>query len=400
MATIAFATGFEHQRASASGGTVVPAVERLWDAILTSPQIDTSNPRTGAACLLISAPASTAEYVSLAMAAGRQRIIGSFYFRISTSLPTGGDFRLLSTSTTAGGQIFLVTTAGVLVAEPAGNAGDRQTGPTVSLNVWYRIDFDFDTSGTQHTIAWSVDGVAQTTATTSDSPGAQDQTNLRIGSTATSHTNAMAVRYDDVVFSYTAGDYPLGEYRVLGYSPNEDVDITQVGAGAFVDAAAVAISGANPAWDNLGTVDGSTTRVEQTVADGAGYIEVGFENSAESTAPDAVMVVGLFSADSATQCNIEARVNDGGTIDNWTGLFDPSDSPGPQRFKTYATKPSGGAWTLAALNALTIRFGFATDATPDPWASGFMFEAAYKVAGLGAPPALTDHYRRSTIIRL
>jgi hypothetical protein len=333
------------------------------------------------------------------MAAGRQRIIGSFYFRL-TSLPTGGDVRVLSTSTTAGGQIFLITTAGVLVAEPAGNAGDRQTGPTISTAVWYRLDFDFDTSGTQHTIAWSVDGVAQTTAATTDSPGAQDQTNLRIGTTSTTHTNAHAMRYDDFVLSYTAGDYPLGEYRVLGYSPNEDADITQVGAGAFVDAAAVAIDGANPAWDNLGTIDGSTTRVEQTAIASTGYIEVGFENSVESKAPDAVMVIGSFRADSTTSTNAEARVNDNGTIDNWTGLFDPSEANDVQRWKTYATKPSGGAWDLTALNGLKVRFGFGTDANPDAWFNGFMFEAAYKVGGGSAPPALTDHYRRSTMIRL
>lgn len=377
---------------------MVPGTERLWESIQASPDFSLSTFRNGSVGLFLSMPAATAEYVNLSMGTGRQRIIGSFHFRIE-SFPTGGDTRILSASTTAGGQIFAVTTGGVLTARPADNTGDTVNGPTLSTSTWYRVDFDFDTSGTNHSITWSVDGTARTTAVTTDSPGAQDMTNLRIGNTATTHSNSQSLYYDDLVLSYTAGDYPLGEYKVLALSPNEDADLTQVGAGAFVDAAAVAISGANPAWDNLGITDGSSTRVEQTTAASTGYIEIGFADSAESRAPDAVQIVGSFRADSTTGCNIEARVNDGGTIDNWTGLFDPSETLDVQRFKCYATKPSGGAWTLDALNALKVRFGFSSDATPDPWVNGFMLEAAYKVGGGSRPPALDDHYRRTTLIR-
>lgn len=405
MPTITFATGFEHRIAANCPGTGVATTAQLWESVDGTPGISTTTFRNGSAALEISAAAATAEAVTWTPAAATRRLIGSLYFRM-TNLPTGGDFRITSAVTTAGGQIIKVTTAGVLVAEPAGNGADQVNGPTINTGQWYRLEFDYDTSGTQHTIAWRVDGVAQTTATTTDSPGAQDMTNVRFGTTATAHTNAVTVHYDDAVFSYTAADYPLGEYKVLGYKPNADADITQVGAGAFVDAAAAAISGANPAWDNLLDIGNAsaTTRVEQTAVAGTGYIEVDMENSAEATDPAAVTFLAAMRADSATQTNGQVQVNDGGTLDTFTGLIDPSETTNVNIWKTRATRPNGGtAWTDAAFDALKMRFGYSTDANPDVWFVGLMLEAAFYVpppATFAAPPGvLTPHYTRYPLTR-
>jgi hypothetical protein len=400
--TLTFATGFENRIAADCPGTATATTAQLWESIAGTPAVVAGSRPGGRGdwVLEISAAAATAENVTWVQPAATQRVVLSFWFRI-LNLPTGGDFRIWSTSTTAGGQILLVTTAGVLVAEPAGNAGDRQTGPTLEVGRWYLLEVDSNTSGTQHSMAWRVDGVAQNTATTTDSPGAQDQGNHRFGTTATTHTNAVTAQYDDVVVSFTGADYPLGPHTVVGYLPNSDVDITQVGAGAFVDAGGTAISGGNPAWDNLVTPwdTAATLRVEQTANAAAGYIEVGFADATGTRDPVAVSAIGVFRADSTTACNVEARVNDGGTVDNWTGLFDPSESTNVNRWKMYAVRPNGGtAWTLAALNALTVRFGFSADAAPDPWVVGFMFEAAY-VTVPSAPPGLLDPYRRSVLIR-
>jgi len=398
MPTIIFATGFEHRIAVDTPGTSVAATSQLWESVTLggTASSETRPGSTGDYSLSIAAAANTAREVSWQPAATTRRLVGSFYFRLS-AIPTGGDFRICSATTTAGGQIFLVNTSGALIAEPAGNAGDRVTGPTLTAGVWYRLDFDFDTSGTQHSIAWAVDGAAQTTATATDSPAAQDMTKFRFGTTATTHTNAVTALYDDAVFSYTGADYPLGAYTVKGFSPDRDVDISQVGTGSFVDAAAAAISAGNPAWDNLWDTVSSSPRVEQTAIAAAGYIEVGFAPA--SRAPDAVTFIATMRADSTSATNGQVQINDGGTLDTFTGLIDPSESSNVNVWKTRATRPNGGtAWTLDAFNALGARIGYSTDANPDVWFCGLMLEAAFKITP-SSNPALTDHYRRSTLIR-
>lgn len=380
MPSIVFTTGWEAGPNAITNNSnttgEVPAINQYWESVDGTPETTTG--RNGSYALRISPASGTAEAATWSPAASTRRLIGSFYFKIGT-LNTGGDYRLCSMATSAGGQIFVINTSGNIIAEPAGNAGDRQTGPNVNDGSWHRLDFDSDTSGTQHSIAWQVDGVAQTTATTSDSPGAQDMTAFRFGSTLTTHTNACVFDYDDAVFSYTSADYPLGEYKVLGYSPNSDADISNVGLGAFVDADAVSISGSNPAWNNLNVTDNATW-VAQTVTD-TGYIEIGFTNTAESVAPDAVQILMTYKAASTSACLIEARVNDSSTIDNFTGSFDPSASATSTRWKCYTNRPAGGAWTTGAFDGLLVRFGYSGDATPDPYVIGFLLEAAYEVGG-------------------
>lgn len=379
MATITWATGFEHKIAVASGGTVVALDKRLWSAISGTPTIETSIVHHGNAALRCAGTAAAC-WVRRSFTAGKRRKIYSYYVRFVT-LPSAAACRTIQLAyATAGATHVGVTTGGVWYAIAAG--GTQQNGPAASTGVWYRVDVDINASANPHTVDWKIDGVAQTQAV-SGSVAAEDFSTVQFGSSAAATTDVII---DCAVESETAADFPLGEYKILGYKPNADTDITQVGAGAFVDAAAAAISGANPAWDNLLSPEDATaaTRVEQTAIDAAGYIKVGFEDSSESTDPAAVTAIAVMRADSTTATNGQVKVDDGGTLDAFTGLFDPSEATNVNVIQTYATKPSGGAWTDTAFDALQMRFGFSTDANPDTWFSGLMFEAVFAVAAAAA----------------
>lgn len=371
MPTPTFFTGFEHKILAACGGSVVPADAQLWDEIAGTPQITTVNIHHGGAALRIISTAAT-EYVSIGLVAGTRRKIGSVAVQF-VNLPTSGDCRVISASAGVGGQIIGVSTAGFWFAESGG--GTRVTsGLSPTTGVWYIVDYDWNTSANPNTVDWRIDGTAQTQAT--GATAAQDMTAHRFGST---NATTVDMILDCATLSDTAGDYPLGHYKTLGYLPDSDFDIGQASNGAFVDASAVAIDGGNPAWDNLLDMANvsATTRVEQTAISGTGYINVGFAPSAESTAPIAVMAEVAMRSDTATTTNGQVQIDDAFSLDTFTGLFDPSETTNVNRFKCLATKPSGGAWTDAAFNALRMRIGYSTDANPDPWFVGLMFEALF-----------------------
>ena len=374
MPSPTFFTGFEHKIVAACGGTVVPPSEMLWNTVTGSPVAETTTVHHGGAALRLN-PAGTVENVLLDFVSGAQRRVLSMGFRIVT-LPTLATNLLIF----QGNDKFIqLSTAGVLSA--SAGAG-TVTGPTITTGVWYILDMDINSTANPHTLDWRVDGVVQTQAT--DAVAAQDMTGMLLGS-----TSAISIDWimDCLTLSSTGADYPMGHLTTLGYLPNEDADITQVSTGAFQDGAAAAISGANPAWDNLLAIGDAaeTTFVQQTAIAAAGYINVGFAPSSEASAPVAVMAEVAMRADSATTTNGQVQIDDGGTLDSFTGLFDPSEATNVNRWNLMLNKPSGGSWTTAAFNDLKMRIGYSTDANPDVHFVGLMFEALFSDA---VPPVL------------
>ena len=385
--TLVCATGFEHGSVAASPGTTMfLASAQIPDGVNGTPTVETSIVHHGTKALRITA--TTAQSCNWYITVSGSRIIGVVYFYI-VSMVTSVETQVVSVSTSTGGSsAFRIATDGTIKARPAGDSAADVSGPTLTTGVWYRLDFDIDTSGTQHVMKWRVDKVAQGTATSTNSPGAGNLQVIALGTPAAAQGNATFV-YDCLAWSYRAVDYPLPELYMLGYVPDGDTDISQMGSGSFVDAAGTAISAGNPAWDNLDSrdFDQSAERVEQQSLDAAALIEVSFENSSESVAPHAVMAEGAFRADTSTACNIQARLRSGTNEDTW-GSGDPSESTNVKGWKIYLVEPTSlNQWTDTLFDALRMRFGYSNDATPDPWVTALMLEAAFIVPDAAFNPA-------------
>jgi hypothetical protein len=261
------------------------------------------------------------------------------------------------------------------------------------VDIWYRIDVYFNSSANPHTLDWKIDGVAQNQATR-QLVAAADITIFYIGPGVTTTTTDFYV--DDFAYSLTAADYPIGGIYVKGYLPNADG--THSNQANFEDAGNAAISGANPAYDQFDAVPiSSLTEYVTELAVGTGdYVEVGFTNSTEGKDPIHVQVSVAMSADTATGNNATYRVRDG-TTDADIFSDDPSQTTDIFRTLGMATKPSGGAWTEALFNALLFRFGFSSDANPDPRCGGVMVEAVFAEAAGPVSLKSRDALAKATI---
>lgn len=381
MPTLTFATGFEHGSLASAGTALFAESAQLPGTVSGTPVIETGTVHHGTKALRlasgdtwgITAPASTSQYVA------------SVWFYI-VSLPASTRQMFFNAQTvlgTARMEVYLDSTGLIEVSCSTGGGPNLQSGPTLATGTWHRLDVHYSCSGTSHVVHWSVNGVAQTDAT-----GTASNTSLTTLLCRADGTSDII--FDCWVGSYTSGDYPLGDggsYYVLGYAPDSDTDISQVGTGAFVDAAGTAISGSNPAWDNLDSRDftQSAERVEQT-ATSTGFIEVGFEGGVTET-PIAVMAECALRADSATTDDIEVQLRtSGGTTDSFAN-GDPSETSNVNGFKCYATEPGVGAWTAGTFNNIRMRFGFSGDANPDPWVCALLFEVAFFEADVTFDPA-------------
>lgn len=371
MATLDFFTGFEHQVVTVSAAAT--SAPLLWTEVGTTQSISTTAGkfRSGAASLRIN-PSNATGYVSHPLSTFR--VIGVLYVKFD-SLPSGADCRICSTFTSAGGQIIGVDTNGKWYAESGG--GTRVTdsvGP--STGQWYRIDFDSNTAADPHWLDWSVNGVAKTRA--SGSTAADTQDSILFGTT---QATTVDMYLDDCAISITAGDYPIGGTYVLGFLPNADGSHSN--QANFQDAGNTAISGVNPAYDQMDAVPlSSRTEYITQTANGTGdYVEVAFPNSSETAPIRAVQVTCAASADTTSTENAGHVLRDGssdGTVFNG----DTSQTSDVFLSLCFATKPSGGAWTDAAFDALTFRFGYSSDANPDPHCGGVILEVAYAEPGV------------------
>jgi hypothetical protein len=317
--------------------------------------------------------------------------VTSFMFYL-VALPAGGTNTYISHFTPTGGTgtaIVWVDSSGVIHAQVG--SGTVQDGPTLSAGAWNRLDGYMRRNVNPPTFDWAVNGTAQTQAVGQALAATTNATHY-LGVTGSSNSNTEVI-YDCYVSSSINTDFPLGEHYVLGYAPNEDTDISQVGSGAFQDISGTAISGGNPAWDNLDSRDFEQTAelLKQTGTDAAGFVEIGFENSVESTAPVAVRIEGNFNAAGTTACDIEARIRSGTNEASWAN-GDPSETAGYKGGSTYDKEPvSGSVWTDTLFDALRCRIGYSSDANPDPWIYAILLEAAFVAQAVPRVPRFSPY---------
>jgi hypothetical protein len=262
------------------------------------------------------------------------------------------------------------------------------TGISVTTNVWYRIDFDFNiqTAGDDFCDA-QVNGVACGQATAAGLSASA--THLSLGANSNVSAN---IFFDDVILSHTAADYPLGGGYVLSYIPNADGTHNIAGANDF-ERTLTGTDILNSTTDAFELVNDRPLEsaagdfINMVVPAGANdWVECAFENSAEATAPRTVELIAAIHQAGTGLGNMEIILVDNGadgTIYTATGVAGATVLS--YKRAHFADPPSAAtAWVLGGaingdFNNLLVRFTSpaAVDANPDQYFDCIMIEAEY-----------------------
>jgi hypothetical protein len=251
-----------------------------------------------------------------------------------------------------------------------GKDGARSTvaGPPAVAGAWHVIDLRHDVSTATHTADWAVDGVAQP-STSVATAGAEALYRVEIGTN--SATDVFTANYDDVMLSAQAGDFPIGDGRVLPLKPN--------GMGASAGTANVRDDDGTPvdasSWARLDETPAISTAdyVQQTAASTTSYAEIAFEDTA---APCIRAVRGHWSTHSvATNGSSHAKLSVlDGAHESVLRSGDFAANNAYSRDYSASARPAGGSWSTDSVNRLVARFGHSTDVRPVPMLDSVLLE--------------------------
>jgi hypothetical protein len=269
--------------------------------------------------------------------------------------------------------------------------GTAVDGPTVSANTWYHVELIADcTTSSACLITWYVDGVQQTSP--ANRSGAQTISGVDLGNQFVAQT--MDVNYSDLVIDTSTGSVNINgkaTVRLLVVDPAGTVSITgttanwNTFAGATPTLTAWNATTARNALDEvpvntLASQDG----VAQITASGTDCCNVPMTTytlaAGETVLGVRALMVGWQAA--ATSGNIGLRIFNGTTEETllaataYTILGNNTANPG--WICKMATLANFDA--QAEIDAMVIRFGFSTDATPDMGAQAVYAEIAIKDA--------------------
>jgi len=365
------------------GGTTLPH----WGFVGAGVTFDTSTVINGLRSLRVN-PSGAAVY-----ALWNRNITGTvavmrFYVNIA-SAPTSTNCFLggvLFTSTAAGigykpsdGKVYLATSSGSSVTLVG-------TGLSVTTGV-HLIDIRVNAGANPWIIDAQIDGTPLTQQSVALVAGSSFSPVC--GSPFASAT--FDIYYDDMAASATSGDYPIGAGKVLGFVPASDgthtstsTHITKGTAATPVGAAITSATTDAFNWVNGRPLGGGATDAtrlinQQTAA--VEYVEVGIEQTSETTGPRAVEVLVVHQQAGTQACDSTIKVNDNGTENTVFAQSGSGVVTDRYATKQYAVMPAdSAAWTLARFKALKLRFGYASDATPDVYWRGAIVEAEFAVA--------------------
>lgn len=395
-------TGFEHGLVSANGN----GLERG----ATNASIVTTLPRTGARHLRLNNAASAVGNFDLPIFNTTATVlVMSFWFYLP-SLPGSSHFKLCRFSTNGFDDWCVrVSSAGVLTAHDEDSDSVRDTGPTIAAGEWHQIDVRFDVSTSTEVGSWTVDGVDQGTFNTlvQNSTGL---TALRLGSSVAQPV-AFDIYYDDVAWTDTSGDYPIGPVDVIWLLPGAD-GTHNAAANQFDSGDSGGTNyanGATTAYQNLddaapwSTTRSTTDSIRQDVTGTANYLEIAPQTDAARSGETALAVRALlaYSSTSTTADNGSCEVfNSAGTKRDLWGIFSGTKqdySETSNFFKGRCAAKPAGDWTESEIEATRIRIGGSTDVSPVPTWQMLAWEVAYPTPAAGG--AVSDVFPRNRTFR-
>lgn len=287
---------------------------------------------------------------------------------------------------------YLSATSKLRFTAPAGSGGtDGTMAGTVTSGVWYRLEFSYNGTVSPIVCNWSIDGVANTPMSYATTvPRAA--TNLAL-------QGPNGTRWDDIVVTGSASDYPIGAERIIALLPSGT--ITEVGTanslcrytnnGSNLDVTFNSADIITAISEYPPTIGAATAGVYQRTSGAGNYIRVPLQNytlqAGEGVAGARVIVSGWSSTagtnaitiggyDGTTETELFAGApawDNSTTVMNWT-------RPAPS---SAIYTPSGG-WDGTKLNNAQIYFGKSGDISPLPGAHFMMMETVIRTADTGS----------------
>jgi hypothetical protein len=363
-------TGFESGAVSQSGGGLFSNVN---GGGVTA---DNAVARTGAYSLRIGDPAGSNHSARIA-AFGNTTVL-RVYIRLA-ALPAANVLELLSVDAVAGNDVRVgyQTAAGGRLTIRFGAGAVTAASSTISAGTWYRLDLRFVANTNPRTVAWQIDGVAQTSPVAPAQVGTTIST-VRFGSTVSA--DVYTANYDDVLISTTSGDYPIGSGTVVALRP--DGMGTSATPGSFRNNDGSAIDANTYARLDESPMTSNADYVRQQTIGAAAYVEL---TMADTTAACVVGVSGVlaYHAQTTTADNGRTSFFDGATE---RIVFSGDMSESTAFYKSAIVAPAAAAWTPGAVNGLRARVGYSSDVTPNPYWDALLLEVA---TGITVPGTVT-----------
>lgn len=376
MTTLIYIDGSEHGVA-----TPVTSGGGLYNVVSGAPAVQGTIKRTGDYALQCNA-AGTAVYVSKTISTQMLIVRLGVYL---VTLPVAGNLHYILTphaSSVTNPLFGYSVTQGKFFVGYEGATGLQYSSQTPAAATWYFIDLKFDLSTNSLPIDWRVDGTAQTQCTATGG-GAFTAVNLRYGVMSATTINVVI---DDLVASYTSGDYPIGAGGVAGLRPNADgthnnaANIMEDSAGNDIDG--VTYFAFDKLDENPWTSAAAADYVRQTANGTANYCEINFADTAQTTIKGVVAILQYASATATSNNGGCTIIDEDATVTTlWGAVGALADYSEITAFYKRVNLPTpAGGWDMAAVNALKCRFGYSGDASPDPYWLAIMLEVAYAEA--------------------
>jgi hypothetical protein len=371
-------TGFEHGVLSTSGGGLFNGIG---GTVGTNIAVQSTTKRSGAYALRIYPGSSTACYITRNVSSSV--LVGRIYVRWE-DLPTVNHIIVRGMTASQVCYIYYDYNSGNprLYALVNGSTPQYSATGILAADTWFRIDFRFDASTGTTTIDWQIEGSPQTQATRT--VAANTFSIFNIGMTTASVADFCV---DDVFLSATSGDYPIGEGSVVGLSPS-GAGTSSPGSNIKDDAGNVVNDSTNPANAELDDVplDGATDYIQQDGGASSIYAEATLADTTKGTINGAIGIIA-YQSSSATANSASTRVLDEDSAEQVIYTGDMSETS--QFYKSAVIPAPAGGWDQAAVNALRVRVGFATDYDGIPRWHGFMVEVD-GVDSSSTPKSVTD----------
>jgi hypothetical protein len=240
----------------------------------------------------------------------------------------------------------------------------RLSASTLSAGTWYVLDTRVNYGVNPHTADWQLNGVAQTQAT--KAVNAESASETGFGPSVTDANFTLWV--DDVVVSQTSGDYPIGDGKVLGLSPDAMGTSNDPSARLSTEAGAWGAT----TWNKLDDAPMTSTAdyVRQTAVDSSAYLETTFANTSE-TCINAVMGELAYHAASTNGNNSKTSLFEGATE---RVVYSGTMSTTTLSYRSAMIAPAAGSWTQAKVNGLTARIGYTSAMLGQPYWDALMVE--------------------------
>lgn len=269
-------------------------------------------------------------------------------------------------------------------------------GSVITTGRWYHIDFSVDIATATWHSHCTVDGEAtQTNNGTGAAPtnGALDWFVYGVdisNATATLYLRNALLRDDADVSAF-----PLGQIATRAYQPS-GVGVHNLDASTSTfffqfptgGPESAITSSETTSYSRISSVPLDTgsdyVTVEGATPTDTWYLEYVFNIPLFTVAPYAVRGLAMTNISSQTAGSAvwATKLYENGTEATlWSGTFSYAQFTDYTKLGVLETKPSGGAWTPGALQNVRFRYGYSSDAVPNPRLHNVMLEVAF----LGVP---------------